>query len=237
MAKANPFRFSTEYQDDESDLLYYGYRYYNASTGRWISRDPMEEDGGLNLYGFVGNYPIKDIDPLGQMRWGELVAIWKRVDAGVRDIKCCCDKPTAINKVTITGTASGQQVTDTAQLEKVGCVDTIAVVQYYWWDCATAQEEYGADKSPTRPKGKQAWQDYGWHEGGNPQTQSHKGWKKHWWDIWDMNHWNWQAAVLYVYCGKDGHYHAKLAVSNALEWTWGDGGWGSPHDGSGSTVQ
>jgi hypothetical protein len=165
------------------------------------------------------------------------VAIWKRVDAGVRDIKCCCDKPTAINKVTITGTASGQQVTDTAQLEKVGCVDTIAVVQYYWWDCATAQEEYGADKSPTRPKGKQAWQDYGWHEGGNPQTQSHKGWKKHWWDIWDMNHWNWQAAVLYVYCGKDGHYHAKLAVSNALEWTWGDGGWGSPHDGSGSTVQ
>jgi RHS repeat-associated protein len=68
MAKANPFRFSTKYQDDESDLLYYGYRYYNASTGRWISRDPMEEDGGLNLYGFVGNYPIKDIDPLGQMR-------------------------------------------------------------------------------------------------------------------------------------------------------------------------
>ena len=35
MAKANPFRFSTKYQDDETDLLYYGYRYYNASTGRW----------------------------------------------------------------------------------------------------------------------------------------------------------------------------------------------------------
>ena len=27
MAKANPFRFSTKYQDDETDLLYYGYRY------------------------------------------------------------------------------------------------------------------------------------------------------------------------------------------------------------------
>ena len=37
MAKANPFRFSTKYQDDETDLLYYGYRYYNASTGRWNS--------------------------------------------------------------------------------------------------------------------------------------------------------------------------------------------------------
>jgi RHS repeat-associated protein len=45
MAKANPFRFSTKYQDDETDLLYYGYRYYNASTGSWISRDPIEEIG------------------------------------------------------------------------------------------------------------------------------------------------------------------------------------------------
>jgi RHS repeat-associated protein len=43
MAKVNPFRFSTKYQDDESDLLYYGYRYYNPSTGRWISRDPLWE--------------------------------------------------------------------------------------------------------------------------------------------------------------------------------------------------
>ena len=32
MAKANLFRFSTKYQDDETDLLYYGYGYYNAST-------------------------------------------------------------------------------------------------------------------------------------------------------------------------------------------------------------
>ena len=40
-------------QDDETELLYYGYRYYNASTGRWISRDPIDEQGGLNLYGFV----------------------------------------------------------------------------------------------------------------------------------------------------------------------------------------
>jgi RHS repeat-associated protein len=44
MAKANPFRFSTKYQDDETDLLYYGYRYYNASTGRWVSRDPLGDE-------------------------------------------------------------------------------------------------------------------------------------------------------------------------------------------------
>jgi RHS repeat-associated protein len=42
MAKLNPFRFSTKYQDDETDLVMYPYRPYNASTGRWLSRDPIE---------------------------------------------------------------------------------------------------------------------------------------------------------------------------------------------------
>ena len=45
MAKANPFRFSAKYQDDESDLLYYGHRFYKASTGDWLSRDPVDELG------------------------------------------------------------------------------------------------------------------------------------------------------------------------------------------------
>ena len=65
MAKANPFRFSTKYQDDESDLLYYGYRYYNASTGRWPSRDPIGEDGGLNLYTILDNDPTDLVDLQG----------------------------------------------------------------------------------------------------------------------------------------------------------------------------
>jgi len=56
MAKLNPFRFSTKYQDDESDLLHYGYRYLNTSTGRWMSRDPIEEQG------FVGS-GVKSLDP------------------------------------------------------------------------------------------------------------------------------------------------------------------------------
>jgi RHS repeat-associated protein len=45
MAKANPIRFSTKYQDNESDLVYYGYRYYDPSMGKWLSRDPMTESG------------------------------------------------------------------------------------------------------------------------------------------------------------------------------------------------
>ena len=65
MAKTNPFQFSTKYHDDESDLLYYGYRYYVAGTGRWINRDPIEESGGLNVCGFVGGDAISRWDILG----------------------------------------------------------------------------------------------------------------------------------------------------------------------------
>jgi RHS repeat-associated protein len=44
---------------------YYGYRQLNPLTGRWVSRDRIGEDGGLNLYGFVGNDGVCVIDILG----------------------------------------------------------------------------------------------------------------------------------------------------------------------------
>jgi RHS repeat-associated protein len=65
MAKANQFRFSTKYQDDETDLLYYGYRYFNAAIGRWLGRDPMDETGGPALYAFNRNDPLETWDYLG----------------------------------------------------------------------------------------------------------------------------------------------------------------------------
>ena len=43
----------------------YGYRYYDPLTGRWPSRDPIEEKGGINLYGFDGNSCINTFDPFG----------------------------------------------------------------------------------------------------------------------------------------------------------------------------
>jgi len=49
MAKTNPVRFSTKYQDDETDFLYYGFRYYNPSTGRWLSRDPLGDEAFLRI--------------------------------------------------------------------------------------------------------------------------------------------------------------------------------------------
>ena len=44
------FRFSTKYFDIETELCYYGYRFYCLPISQWISRDPLEEYGGSNLY-------------------------------------------------------------------------------------------------------------------------------------------------------------------------------------------
>jgi RHS repeat-associated protein len=46
-------------------MYYYGYRYYDPNTGRWPSRDPIAEEGGINLYGFVGNDGVNWVDLLG----------------------------------------------------------------------------------------------------------------------------------------------------------------------------
>jgi len=74
-----------------ADLLYYGYRYYNASMGRWLSRDPLDELSFRNRYaeslnaknrravhlrrpsanevGFVMNQPPNVVDALGLTTW------------------------------------------------------------------------------------------------------------------------------------------------------------------------
>ncbi len=65
MESVFPHRFSTKYYDAETDLYYYGYRYYASSLGRWISRDPAEERGGLSLYRLERNDPLFSIDALG----------------------------------------------------------------------------------------------------------------------------------------------------------------------------
>jgi RHS repeat-associated protein len=65
MAKANVIRFSTQFADDVTGDLKYLYRDYSPSTGRWKSRDPIEEYGGENLVAFVSNDPTDSIDVFG----------------------------------------------------------------------------------------------------------------------------------------------------------------------------
>ena len=86
LADDNPFRFSTKYLDDDVDLYYYGYRYYNPELGRWVNRDPIGEEAffqqiaksiseddlnrlairsNMPAYLFVENNPIIEYDLLG----------------------------------------------------------------------------------------------------------------------------------------------------------------------------
>ena len=65
MAEIFRIRFSSKYYDPESGLYYYGYRFYSPSLMRWLNRDPIEKDGGLNLYGFCGNDAMSKYDFLG----------------------------------------------------------------------------------------------------------------------------------------------------------------------------
>ena len=46
-AASNPWRFSSEYGEDDTATAYYNYRHYESMTGRWMSRDPIEERGFL----------------------------------------------------------------------------------------------------------------------------------------------------------------------------------------------
>ena len=60
---ANPFRYAGEYFDEESGLIYLRNRYYDSSTGRFITEDPIHS--GINWYVYAGNNPVNFVDPLG----------------------------------------------------------------------------------------------------------------------------------------------------------------------------
>ena len=100
-AVENEYRFSTKPLDEVSGLYYYGYRYYDPVTGRWPSRDPIEERGGVNLYASVNNDGLNQWDYLGLSRAGEEFAngsvtctcdlIYECVPIDEDDSDCCGD--------------------------------------------------------------------------------------------------------------------------------------------------
>ena len=64
-AAACSFGFSSEYRDNESGLVYYNYRYLNPELGRWMTRDPIKEVGGDNLYSLLSNNILNRSDQRG----------------------------------------------------------------------------------------------------------------------------------------------------------------------------
>jgi RHS repeat-associated protein len=65
LANANVYRFSSKEVHVNSGMYYYGFRFYDPNSQRWINRDPIEEEGGINLFSLVFNNPADFVDPFG----------------------------------------------------------------------------------------------------------------------------------------------------------------------------
>jgi len=72
---ANKWRFSTKLAEDDWGLIYFGYRYYQPDTSRWVRRDPMRQNVGINPTAFCRNDPISRVDLFGLLQWNTLTPL------------------------------------------------------------------------------------------------------------------------------------------------------------------
>jgi RHS repeat-associated protein len=61
----NPFQYTARESDTETGLYYYRARYYDQTTGRLVSEDPIKFKGGINFYRYAKNNPVNLVDPFG----------------------------------------------------------------------------------------------------------------------------------------------------------------------------
>ena len=87
----NPFGFSSEYFDEETQLIYFNYRFYDFQIGHWLSKDPIEEQGGINLYAFLQNSVTFEFDVWGLVTSSDVADALDRLDNAL-DTKKKADK-------------------------------------------------------------------------------------------------------------------------------------------------
>lgn len=75
----SPWRFSSKRVDEETSLVFFGRRYYNPQLGRWITQDPQGFADGPNLYAYVHNCPLTQIDFYGLVGVGKYFSAISRM--------------------------------------------------------------------------------------------------------------------------------------------------------------
>ena len=200
-----------------------GYR-IPPGLGKWPSRDPLEEYGGVALTTLNRNDPVNKVDSLGLLTRQEVADNVISIARNVSNIPCCCgQKPPQQIKPTLSWTASGSSVNLTATTPLDGNKCPIVILTYVWWDCYKAQDDFKNINGPIQ-KGDLTWQSYGFHYGSNVQSKSATPPflvnNFPFYDPYDSLKWNWQVSVIYLVCDKNGFLTAKSADSDQLLFHW-----------------
>jgi RHS repeat-associated protein len=215
---ANPLTFSSEIFDPTLGLQYYNYRHLNLLDGRWVSRDPIEEKGGYNLFIFVNNNSVVRVDILGQMptTWIDVSFNIRAARIKAAKIPCPCiclntkDRFVINANILAADTVSG--VPRWQEQESCGPMNST----FYWWDCYTANEEGGRE-------------DFGWTSiSGNYVKKAAPHFRDWTWlgeyASSDPNTLAIASIVIYEKC-VNGYLETRKKTSNILWFFWRDGHW------------
>ena len=92
----NPFQYTGREFDSETNLYYYRARYYDPSTGRFLSEDESGFHDGANFYRYVHNDPVDNTDPTGFTTYkgfpaDEEVLLRNAVNEAIKRLQETCD--------------------------------------------------------------------------------------------------------------------------------------------------
>ncbi len=98
-------RYTGKERDQETGLYYHGARYYAPWLGRWVSADPVDLEGGINLYGYGAANPVIFLDPSGNapkkyktQRAKDTAAKRKEMEKNLREAKAKGYSPDPMQK-------------------------------------------------------------------------------------------------------------------------------------------
>lgn len=140
--------------DPETGLYYYGSRYLDAAWGRWASKDPIEELGGLNVYAFVLNAAVDRIDRLGEAGLAPFVC-------PVKKTTCCgADYSNHLKSNLIDAMRRYDNASRWSQF--TGCLSAFTGTALGAWDMSFAGSEYEYDGTVTIGGSKDGQCHYSW---------------------------------------------------------------------------